>query len=75
MQATTAAIEKICPDADLLLVPENHTRNQLYLENVATLAAILRQTGLEVRIGSLRPRNHAPADSTPARGRKLRWNR
>jgi glutamate--cysteine ligase len=54
VQAATAAIEKICPEAkNLVLVPENHTRNKWYLENVATLAAILRQTGLEVRIGGL----------------------
>jgi glutamate--cysteine ligase len=54
VQAATAAIAKICPEAkNLLLVPENHTRNRWYLENVATLAAILRQTGLEVRIGGL----------------------
>jgi glutamate--cysteine ligase len=54
VQAATAAIAKICPEAkNLLLVPENHTRNKWYLENVATLAAILRQTGLEVRIGGL----------------------
>jgi len=54
VQAATAAIAKICPEAkNLLLVPENHTRNKWYLENVATLAMILRQTGLEVRIGGL----------------------
>ena len=54
VQAATTAVEKICPEAkNLLLVPENHTRNRWYLENVATLAAILRQTGLEVRIGGL----------------------
>jgi len=54
VQAATAAIAKICPEArNLLLVPENHTRNKWYLENVATLAAILRQTGLEVRVGGL----------------------
>src|SRR6185295_17326571 len=54
VQAATTAVEKICPEAkNLLLVPENHTRNRWYLENLATLAAILRQTGLEVRIGGL----------------------
>src|SRR4029077_20906934 len=42
VQAATSAIEKICPEAkNLLLLPENHTRNRWYLENVATLAAIL----------------------------------
>jgi glutamate--cysteine ligase len=73
VQAATAAIEKICPDAkNLLLVPENHTRNKWYLENVATLAAILRQTGLEVRIGSLNPEITAPTEFETATGKKLR---
>jgi glutamate--cysteine ligase len=73
VQAATAAIEKICPDAkNLLLVPENHTRNKWYLENVATLAAILGQTGLEVRIGSLNPEIDAPTELETASGRKLR---
>ncbi|MDD5295797.1 MAG: glutamate--cysteine ligase [Rhodocyclaceae bacterium] len=61
VQAAMAAIEKICPEAkNLLLVPENHTRNQFYLQNVARLATILRQAGLNVRIGSLLPEITAP---------------
>lgn len=61
IQATMSAIEKICPDArNLLLIPENHTRNLFYLQNVAQIAAILRQTGLNVRIGSLLPEIVAP---------------
>jgi len=33
VQATQSAIEKICPEArGVLLVPENHTRNQFYLQ-------------------------------------------
>ena len=72
VQAATAAIAKICPEAkNLLLVPENHTRNKWYLENVATLAAILRQTGLEVRVGSLNPEIAAPTELETASGRKL----
>jgi glutamate--cysteine ligase len=56
VQATMAAIEKFCPVAkNLLLIPENHTRNQFYLQNVAQLAVILRQTGLHVRLGTLAP--------------------
>ncbi len=55
------AIEKICPEAkNLLLIPENHTRNLFYLANVAQLAKILRHTGLEVRLGSLLPEITAP---------------
>ena len=61
VQAAMVAVEKICPEAkNLLLVPENHTRNQYYLMNVARLAAILRHTGLEVRIGSLLPEIDRP---------------
>ena len=56
VQATMSAVERICPDArSLLLIPENHTRNQFYLQNVVALHTILRQTGLNVRIGSLSP--------------------
>jgi glutamate--cysteine ligase len=54
VQAAQAAIEHLCPDArHLVLVPERHTRNLFYLANVARLQRILRQTGLEVRIGTL----------------------
>jgi glutamate--cysteine ligase len=61
VQAAMTAIEKICPEAkNLLIVPENHTRNQFYLANVARLATILRHTGLNVRIGSLLPEIAAP---------------
>jgi glutamate--cysteine ligase len=56
IQAANAAVERLCPNARrLLLIPENHTRNQFYLQNVARLAEILRLSGLEVRIGSLLP--------------------
>ncbi|MGD9941817.1 MAG: glutamate--cysteine ligase [Burkholderiaceae bacterium] len=56
VQAAMAAIEKYCPDArNLLLIPENHTRNTYYLQNVLRLATILRQTGLNVRFGTLNP--------------------
>ncbi|WP_410925499.1 glutamate--cysteine ligase, partial [Pseudomonas aeruginosa] len=44
----------ICPDAkNLLLIPECHTRNMFYLQNVARLSQIMRQAGLNVRLGSL----------------------
>ncbi len=56
VQAATVAIEKYCPDAkNLLLIPENHTRNTYYLQNVVRIATMLRQTGLTVRLGSLNP--------------------
>jgi glutamate--cysteine ligase len=61
VQATMAAIEKVCPEAHrLLLIPENHTRNTYYLRNIASLCTILRQAGLEVRIGTINPEIQEP---------------
>src|SRR3990167_3318660 len=49
-------VEKICPKArGVLLIPENHTRNMYYLQNVAQLVTIIRQAGMRVRVGSLLP--------------------
>ncbi|MBD3611373.1 MAG: glutamate--cysteine ligase [Hydrogenovibrio crunogenus] len=56
IQAAQSAITQACPIADgVLLIPENHTRNQFYLENVAVLQEILISAGYEVQIGSLNP--------------------
>src|SRR5262245_23566576 len=61
VQAIQAAVERVCPDArGVLLVPENHTRNTFYLQNVATLDGILKQAGMNVHIGSLAPEIKAP---------------
>src|ERR687883_1049712 len=63
VQAAMAAIEKICPEArNLLLIPENHTRNTFYLSNVARLVQIFHQAGLNVRLGSLDETVKAPTD-------------
>ncbi|MDZ4202965.1 MAG: glutamate--cysteine ligase [Gallionella sp.] len=54
--AMQSAVEKICPEArGVLLIPENHTRNQFYLQNVAQLVTIIKQAGMRVRVGSLLP--------------------
>jgi glutamate--cysteine ligase len=61
VQAAMAAVEQVCPVAQrFLLIPESHTRNTYYLQNVVALAAILRHAGLSVRIGSLLPEITAP---------------
>jgi len=61
VQAVQTAVERACPDAlVILLFPENHTRNLFYLQNVATLAEILRQAGMRVRIGTLIPEITTP---------------
>lgn len=72
VQAAMSAIEKFCPEAKrLLLIPENHTRNQFYLQNVAQIAAVLKQTGLEVRIGSLIPDLAGPTPVDLPNGQQL----
>ena len=56
VQAVMMAIERVCPDANsILLIPENHTRNMYYLQNIASIQAIMQYAGLSVRIGSLLP--------------------
>ena len=72
VQAAMVAIEKICPDArNLLLIPENHTRNMFYLQNVAQIAAILRQTGLNVRLGTMLPEITSPTPIELPNGQTL----
>src|SRR5437764_1940861 len=42
VHAAMSAVQKICPDTHrFMLVPENHTRNLHYLQNVAVLKRIL----------------------------------
>jgi glutamate--cysteine ligase len=72
VQAAMASIEKICPDAkNLLVIPERHTRNAFYLENVARLATIMRQAGLHVRFGTLDENIHGPVTIALADGQKI----
>ena len=72
VQAVQSALEKICPDArKLLLIPENHTRNQYYLQNVAALARILKLAGLNVRLGSLNPEITEPTSFALPNGANL----
>jgi glutamate--cysteine ligase len=73
VQAAMTALEKVCPDArGTVLVPENHTRNQHYLQNVATLQRILRHAGMTVRIGSLLPEITSPTEIKLSDGAKLK---
>jgi len=72
VQAAMTAIDKICPMAkSLLLIPENHTRNLFYLQNVAQLVTILRMTGLNVRVGSLLPEIDKPTSVELPNGTSL----
>ena len=72
VQAAVSAIEKYCPDArNLVLIPENHTRNMFYFQNVLRLKSILSQTGLVVRLGSLNPEVTEPTTYTLPDGQTL----
>ena len=73
VQAAMAAIEKACPDArGMVLIPENHTRNQHYLQNVVVLQTVLRQAGINVRIGTLLRDITTPTEITLDSGAKLK---
>lgn len=61
VHAAQTAVTQVCPVADgILIIPENHTRNLYYLENVYALQTILEKAGYEVHIGSLIPELNAP---------------
>jgi glutamate--cysteine ligase len=72
VQAIQIAVERVCPTAKgILLIPENHTRNKYYLENVAALHGLIRKAGFNIRIGSLLPDLHAPQVLRLDSGREL----
>ena len=72
VQAAMIALEKVCPEArGLLLIPENHTRNTHYLQNVAVLQKVIRQAGMKARIGTLIPEITAPTEIDLPSGGKL----
>lgn len=54
IHAVQMAVEHLDRRVDkILIIPENHTRNLFYLENVAILQSIIEKAGFETRIGSL----------------------
>lgn len=70
--AAQDAVERSCPQAkSVLIVPENHTRNTFYLQNVLALSNILRSAGFEVRLGSLNPEIIEPTEFETALGDKI----
>ncbi len=73
IQALQSAVDRICPTArSLMVIPENHTRNRFYLENVARLVELMRKAGFDVRIGSLMPDLKTATDIELDSGRPLR---
>lgn len=73
VQAMQATIAEIGPDITrILLIPESHTRNQLYFESVAVLQDILLQSGFEVRIGTLNPELKEAQEYSLPSGRRIK---
>lgn len=72
VHALQAAVERLlrrpCP---MVLIPEDHTRNLLYWENIAALLRLLRLAGIDVRIGSIAPDLAVPETVTLPSGETL----
>ena len=59
------------PQAErVLIIPENHTRNLNYLENLAILLSLFETLGIDVQLGSLAA-NGQPIELEAPGGRKL----
>lgn len=53
-----------------LVIPENHTRNQGYIDNLGALVSLLEEAGLNVEVGSLIATG-APIEVTTSDGRVI----
>lgn len=72
VQAAMVAIEKYCPDArNLLLVVDDEVGDEAYQRNLLRLSTIMRQTGLNVRFGTLDARVASPVRVETAEGKSL----
>ncbi len=72
-QAMQATLQAQYPKAEkILLIPENHTRNTFYLENVATIFDILQGAGYHVQIGSIATDLTLPCTFTTSAEREIK---
>ena len=72
VHALQSALERLMPEAcNIVLVPENHTRNLYYLEALATLRDLIIKAGYVVRIGSIIPGLAEPQSFDLPSGKKL----
>ena len=72
IQAVQNLMSQRFPQAEkVLIIPEQHTRNQFYIESLATLYDILQRAGLDVRLGSLVLDQEMPLEITTLSGRVL----
>jgi len=72
VEAAKIAITNAVPHAKkILLVPESHTRNLYYWENIRGLLNILESAGFEIKIGSLLPDYSEPTELDLPSGQKI----
>lgn len=72
VQAIQSTLSELAPTAEtVVLVPEDHTRNTRYLDNVARLKLLLEQAGLAVILGSVRDDLTEPMQLSSASGEAL----
>jgi len=72
IQAAQSVLENFHPGCtQLILIPENHTRNLRYFESLAVIKDILDKAGFAVRIGSLRTDLSEPEIITLASGKQI----
>jgi len=75
IQAIQAAVERFCPKAcRILVIPESHTRNTYYLENLAGLVNLLELSGFQASVGTLIPEIVSPQTLDLPSGRRITLN-
>lgn len=72
IQAFQATIERMMPGCtNVLLIPENHTRNPFYFENLLILSELMIKSGFNVKVGSLIETLTEPKSIQLTSGREL----
>ncbi len=72
VQAIQFAFEQVPEAVDrVLIIPEDHSRNQFYLENLAILKLMIEKAGFATRIGSIDPDLQEPVILETASGRTV----
>ncbi|KKN26191.1 hypothetical protein LCGC14_0877210 [marine sediment metagenome] len=53
-------LSSISPNRNILIIPENHTRNVYYFEHIKVLSQILNSAGFNTNIGYIEEENNSP---------------
>jgi glutamate--cysteine ligase len=73
VDASKHVFQQVLPSVkNVLIVPENHTRNIFYWENIYALIQILTRAGFNVRVGSLLADLTAPQEMKLASGHTVK---